>query len=431
MVKHNAVRYGGCLVVCLGMLLLAGHAWSQVGSPAPFTVNSSSRTLTVVYDITRTSTYAVTPEAPLEFSLEGPAKVTLKMFVNRLPNDPDNLNRQASFTFSMNGETANTMPVNGPKKLGQIYAETGDFFPSSATESELDVEGGLHKFVVTVGADTPQGGALAITATRTAPAAPPPPVVAAVPAARPQPPATKPAPPKAEPEKVEPPKEEPAPVAAPVAATTEEQKDEDIFLVIEPRLGMNLAISPQQGTSAAAMLAMGQSLHYVLPWLEQSMRVGVGLDYWSYELTTRQVGGTVTYEYNDDLSSLIVLVEYEHHFHSLLKPLLPESLRFIHPMAGLGLGVASDSLLRTIASSDSRYDGKYVESDVVSFAMGLWAGCRFDVWHGGPLVKARYTYSRVDHESEVLDNGVRRTQTAISGAEHGGLQFYVGYQLEL
>ncbi len=425
MFKRNGVRVGGCLAVCLGIMLLAGQAWSQVGSPAPFTVNSSSRTLTVVYDVTRTSVYAVTPGSPLEFSLEGPAKVALEMFVNRLPNDPDNLNRQATFTFSMNGAEVNAMPVNGPKKLGQIYAETGEWFPSSPTESELDVTEGLHKFVVTLGADTPQGGSLAITATKTAPPPKPIAVVAAVPASRPKPPESKPE----EPAKAEEPKKE-TPPPAPVAAT-EDKGDSKVFLMVEPRLGVNLAMSPQQGTSVKGMFALGQSLHYVLPWMDQSMRVGLGLDYWSYNLSTRQIAGTVTYQYDDDLSSLVLLLEYEYHFHSLLKPLVPEHLRFIRPLAGIGLGISADSLMRTIASTDSRYDGKYVESDVVSFAMGIWGGCRFDIWNGGPLVKFRYTYSRVDHESEVVDNGVRKTQTAISGAEHGGLQFFVGYQLEL
>ncbi len=215
------------------------------------------------------------------------------------------------------------------------------------------------------------------------------------------------------------------------APISEESKDSDVYLMIEPRLGINLALDLSQENDVKSMLAFGISMHYVLPWLEESIRLGMGMDYWVYNLSTSQVGGAVTYKYLDELSSIIILLELEYNFNFLLKSVMPESLLFFRPLAGLGAGVSRNSLLRTVASNDGRFDGKFVESDVVSFALGIWAGCRFDVWNGGPLVMFRYIYSKVDHVSEVLDNGVKRTQTVISGAEHGGLQFYAGYQFEL
>jgi len=405
------------LIVALMFMLFpfTNQAVAQTTSDTqdnPIQVVSAGQKVHIALGETIEEAYSLNPFSPLLFSVQGPGTLTVLLYKNYSNDNLAAAQQPATFQIYKNDSLFKT--INHPAKsvVGQTYKEIKDLLPGEAYELKLEIPEEKWKVGILL---TPDSGAASVSFEP--PAAPEEamlplvPLVPLVPIApepvKEEPPVEeKPAAVAEEPK--EEPKEEPAP--------EEPKEDDTIYVSLEPRLGVNLAIQTlksQEPTTGGiiqkteyqtdAMFTLGFSAKYVMPWMDQRFRLGIGFDWYQFsynKFTTAPV--------YIKLMSVPIMVEFDAF-------ILTDGI--FRPFVGVGAGI-NYAKLTYVGPSDLVPTG-YAEilDPQITYAVALWAGCQFHVWQGGPFVKARYMFSQYDHPQ-------------LKQAEHGGLSFLVGYQFE-
>jgi|GEM_PF-5533957 len=402
-------------------------------------------------------TYEISPFSPLQFTITGPGKLTLSLIKTYTVADMKGAMKPSTFQIYKDGALLTSISHNAEKNPGVIFEETTEFLPGRAKKWSIELGEETWTIGVLV---TPDQGMVGITVEEpeedALPLVPLVPLVPLEPA--PAPAKVEPAPVKAvepvvpakpveaakavEPaakkefelpppvdEKVaEPVKEEPKaeikPEPAPVAAKEEATKDKKVFIMIEPRLGVNLAIQSRKVNNATSlntnpMFTVGLGLRYVIPAMDQRFRLGVGIDWSQYSYKYEDVSPGV--DMDIDLMSIPFTAEFDAFIltKGIFRPFL-------------GLGVGGNYVQMVHKTTSTTEPDRKVTTQKITYALSFWAGCQFNVWNGGPFIKARYTVSMADyddpHDKGESENIVKAK--LLTNADHGGLSFLGGYQFE-
>ncbi len=399
--------------------------------------------------------WAITPLAPLQFNVTGPGTLTVQFIKNTKPTDPNSGKVQSTFTILKNGVIWQSIVHTAPVKKERIYKDNKDLVPGKAMAWSVEVPEETWSIGILLSPDAMQGGAIGLnfekpeTEQELIPLVPLVPLVAPVPAVKevvPEPvaePAPKPVEEPKPAEEVKPaeeakpveetkpeeeakPEDETKPVeeekpAEEVAATEDKggwpNQDGPHYVMLEPRLGVNLAMQSVDSGDGASFEAnpgfsVGMGARYIMPFLDERFRIGLGLDWYEYSFS-RTVAPDTADETTVDVTLTSVPIMLEFDAFILTKGIF-------QPFVGLGAGanwVKMDyASIPGSGNSGQRID---VESKDFTYAVAFWGGCLFNVWWGGPFVKVRYMISKHDYVSENI--------TLLEAAEHGGLSFLLGY----
>ena len=231
------------------------------------------------------------------------------------------------------------------------------------------------------------------------------------------------------------PVEEPLPQEATQAETATPKTPENgpNNVMIEVRLGANLAIQSLKtydpikkayntDTHVRPMFAAGLSVDYILPVWSERLRLGLSVDYSRYSYSEILSGGT-SEESDMDLTLMSIPIMAELNVFILTKGLA-------QPFVGLGVGGNYVSVDSRSIPVDKNLDITDVEIRKWTYAAAFWAGVQFNVWQGGPFIKARYMISQTDYSKEIpnLGGAAQNREFKLTNAEHGGLSLLAGYQ---
>lgn len=452
-------------IMVLGLLftgLLAGLAYAD---GERVRLSSASEQVHVLDGEEVTPAYIVNPFAPLRVAIEGPGSLTLQVYKTFSVADPYAAEYPATFQIYRDGKVTATISHHAPKKEGLRLREEMGLTPGAPKSWTAEIpKGETWDLGVVLSPDTGLVAVIFTPAEEEAPAGEPEliplvPLVPLVPLApakpvepapapvveaskpvepipapveelKPEPP--KPEEPKPEPPKPEPPKpEEPAPAPA-EEAKPEEAKPEEAkpareegpkYVMIEPRLGLNLAIQSVNVAGSTSletnpMFTAGATVAYILPVLDERFRVGLSFDWQQYSYTADlpwlKADADIT------LTSVPMMVSFDAF-------ILTRGL--VRPFVGAGIGANWVRMQYVQINQDSGAEMVRIDSKDWTYAAALWAGVQFNVWQGGPFAKVRYTISRNDYDG-ALDENTGARNGELKNAEHGGLSFLAGYQFE-
>ena len=446
------------------ILLAAGEAGA---GEEPVTILSENRKLHILENGQTSDVYLITALSPFQLDVKGPGRLTLSLIKNYDPADPADAGKPATFTILKDNAVEETLTHTAPQVKGRIYKHAPGFLPGKSRDWSRGVPDEKWTIGVIISPDATKGGAIGYRFE-------PPqekedieliPLVPLVPLVPPKDrPAQPPEESRAEEEKA--PAEEQPEKGPPEEPEADEEKPEEgeasgeaaeeptaeevgeepeaeeapkkpLWFMIEPRLGLNLAIQPLEvsgkgkSTQVDTMFAAGLGARYVLPFLNERFRVGLGLDWHQYGYTqtieTPQDYQGVpappyTAKINVDLATIPIMAEADVF-------ILTDGI--FRPFGGFGIGVAwvsMDYAGEMWLAAENRYINIDAQERTWTYAVAFWLGCQFNVWYGGPFVKARYLLSKKNYNINVPNPKFKNIK--LDNAEHGGLSFLGGYQFE-
>jgi len=414
------------LAALLTMCVSAAFAEEQEDNPRLLTGNQA-------YEIptggqTGIRAYQIDAFNPLAFEVKGPGKLTLIFYKNYAASRKEGVPEKSSFTVFMNRSLFETVQIAAPVS-GMFYKESADIMPGRPERREFELKEGTFSYNILLSPDADRGGAVSWMFKAPEPAEaeviPLVPLVPLAPVATQQPAQTAPQQqPKEEPKPVA--KEEPKPVAKeepkpaeepkkdealpppsveqipqgeqPVAEekAEEDKKSGKIYVMLEPRLGVNLAMQSVKSEGKTSFetnpaFTAGFAARYVLPVWSQRLRLGLSVDWHSYSFSQTSGSGT-TQERGIDvtLTSLPLMAEFEIF-------ILPTGI--FRPYVGVGAGGAFVNMDYKSVPKDTTLDTVKVDSKKWTYAFEVLAGLQFNVWQGGPFIQARYLISRATYSS--------------------------------
>ncbi len=480
------VRWTATLALILIPLFLASAlSAAEKESNSPVKLLSGNKTVTIQDGKKTLEAYEVKALAPLLFEVKGPGKLNLTFYKNYDPKDSKAAKKSSDFNILKNDELLHTESLAAVYKKGLVYKGAQTPLPGKPATWSVALKEGTSSFGIMLSIDARQGGAVSIRVEKEeepelvplvalVPLAPP--AEKSAPAAKPEPAKQDPVPAEktddrkkenatpfsaaalgdkgedkkeekpvaaalpvpvdeTQPKEAEKPEEQPEPEI--VAASAEKDKKKGPhYVMIEPRFGANLAIQPisvqgQSGdnTQVDAMFVGGLSVRYVMPWLDERFRLGIGFDWQQYSYSQHVPNTNI----NIELMSVPILVEFDAF-------ILTQGL--FKPFVGLGVGPNYTEL--TWDPKDStQLQGDLNGWDSATtktwtYAIAVWAGNQFSLndylpIDGGPFFKVRYMISKADHKAEGRDpnSGQKISTTLLTNAEQGGLSFLFGWHFEI
>ena len=431
----------------LGLIVIIGLVSMQVLADENKSENEAVKLLTsneksqILKGKERIKVYQTRPLSPIQFDVTGPGVLKLTFFKNATPGDKT-AEAEATFSVLKKGVLIETVKVPGASEKKATYSEQKDYFPGDGETWSTEIPEETWNLAVMIAPDAIMGGAVGMEFSEPAPEevemVPLVPLVPLAPIAavgggeEGAAPAGKTAKaqeaqePAKEEQVAEEVKEEEAPAVegegqVEESVATESSVDMGVwgnghrYIMIETRFGLNIInqkFNVENGGSDKQinmMFIAGLSGRYIMPWLDERFRIGVGIDWFQYGFELNSPLGKHKYE----IMSIPILLEFDAF-------ILTEGL--FRPFVGLGAGTAIVQMkyrgpfTKDLASDEAVFPTK------ATYAVAFWGGCQFFVWYGGPFIKARYLLSTRKYE----DKGI----LFLERGEHGGFSLLTGYQFE-
>ncbi len=427
-------------------------------------VVSPNKVLKMSQDGKTLDSYLIDAFSPFGFKVKGPGKLSVSLYKNYPVAELNGAKAPSTFTIFQNRKKVEEIKVKGEADKA-AFTDNKEMLPGKAVKKEYDLEEGEFAYNILISPDAENGGMVVLSfepkAVEEVEMIPLVPLVPLAPIAPAEPvkvaekqPEQKPAEQAKEEPKEEPKekaaKEKPAEEKKEEAKPEEKKKDEVVppsveeipvdekpteeekvddskksdthYVMIEPRLGINLAMQSVKAEGETSFdpnpaFTAGGAVRYILPFWEERLRLGLGVDWHSYDFSQETGTGTAKQRNIDiTLTSVPMMLEAEIF-------ILPNGI--FRPYAGIGLGGAWTRMKYTSTPTSTSEQIIKVDMKKWTYAFEILAGIQFNVWQGGPFLQARYLISRTDYDSEDTDNSY------LSSAEHGGLAFQIGYQFEI